>query len=176
MKRIAIVVAALALVLAACQSISENIAENITEKALEGVEGVDGVDIDTDTGQVSIETEDGAVTIGGGEMPDGFAIPAPDGYKVTSVFESDGSAAVSLAYAGGDYEAIVAFYDDWTAGQPSEWSKSSSSIAAEEGTLDSANWASSEGVGFIGVTNLCLVFDSSIDPENCVGVNLNTGN
>jgi len=164
------------LVLAACQSITENIAENITEKALEGVEGVDGVDINTETGQVSIETDEGAVTIGGGEMPDGFAIPAPDGYKVTSVFENDESAAVSLAYAGGDYGAIVAFYDDWTASQSSEWSKSSSSISAENGSLDSANWASSEGIGFIGVSNRCIVFDSSIDPENCVGVNLNTGN
>jgi len=176
MKRVAIVVAVLALVLAACQSISENIAENITEKALEGIEGVDGVDIDTETGQVSIETDEGAVTIGGGQMPDGFAIPAPDGYKVTSVFESDGSAAVSLVYSGGDFDAIVAFYDDWTASQSSEWSKSSSSISTEEGSLDSANWSSSEGVGFIGVSNQCLVFDSSIDTENCIGVNLNTGN
>jgi len=174
MKRIVIVVAALALVLAACQSISENIAENITEKALEGVEGVGDVNIDTDSGQVSIETEDGAVTIGGGEIPDGFAIPAPDGYKVTSVFENDESAAVSLAYGGGDFDAIVAFYDDWTASQSSEWSKSSSSITGEDGSIDSANWSSAEGIGFISVSSLCIVFDSSIDPEDCIGVNLNT--
>jgi hypothetical protein len=175
MKRVAIVVAVLALVLAACQSISENIAENITEKALEGVDGVDGVNIDTDSGQVSIETEEGSVTIGGGQMPDGFAIPAPDGYAVTSVFESDESASVSLAYADGNFDAIVAFYDDWTASQSSEWSKSSSSISTEEGSLDSANWSSAEGVGFIAISNQCLVFDDSIDTDNCVGVNLNTG-
>jgi hypothetical protein len=174
MKRIALGFVALALILTACQSVSENIAESITEKALEGVEGVDGVNIDTDSGQVSIETEDGAITIGGGEMPDGFAIPAPDGYKVTSVFTSDGTSSVSLAYDEGDFAAIEAFYDDWTASQPSEWSKSSSSISGDNGTLDSANWSDDAGGAFISISNLCLVLDESIDPENCVGVNLNS--
>lgn len=175
MKRIALAFMALALILTACQSVSESIAENLTEKALEGVEGVEGVDIDTDSGQISVETEDGKVTIGGGEMPDDFMIPAPDGYKVTSVFTNDESAAVSLAYDGGNFDQIVTFYDDWTAAQPENWEKSSSSISTDEGTLNNASWAPESGGGFITASNLCIVFDESIDPENCVSVNLNTG-
>jgi hypothetical protein len=174
MKRFALAFVALALILTACQSVSENIAESITEKALEGVEGVDGVNIDTDSGEVSIETEDGAITIGGGEVPDGFGIPFPDGYQVTSVFTNDESAAVSLAYPGGDFDEIVSFYDDWISQQSSEWSKSTSSISGDEGTLDSVNWFDDAGSGFISLSNLCLVLDDSINPEDCVAVNLNT--
>lgn len=173
MKRTAIAFVALATILAACQSVSENIAENIVEQVAEQAEGVGDVDFDVESGEVSIETDEGSVTIGGGEIPDGFAIPAPGGYVVTSVFTSDGDASVSLAYDNGSYSDIEAFYDDWTSGQSAEWSKSSSSISTEEGTLDSANWSDNENGSFIAISNLCLVLDDSIDPENCVGVNLN---
>lgn len=175
MKRIAIAIVALALILAGCQSVSENIAENIAENLAEGVEGVGDVDIDTESGEISIKTDDGAITIGGGEIPDGFPIPAPDGYIVASVFTNDESSNVSLAYPGADFAAIETFYDDWTAGQPTEWSKSSSSISGEGGTLDSANWSDSEGGAFISISNLCLLPIEEIDPENCIGVNINTG-
>jgi len=171
MKRIALAFVALALILSACQSVTENIAERV----LEGVEGVDGVDIDTGSGQISIETEEGSATIGGGEIPAGFPIQVPDGYKVTAVFTSDGNSTVSLAYENGNYAEIEAFYDDWTASESSEWSKSTSSISSENGTLDSTSWSSNESGSFIAMSNLCLVLDASIDPENCVNVNLNTG-
>lgn len=174
MKRMAIGFVALTLVLTACQSAAENLAENITEQIAEQVDGVGDVDIDLDSGQISLETEDGAITIGGGEMPDGFAIPAPDGYKVTSVFTNDESASVSLAYAGADFDKLVTFYDDWTASQSSEWSKSTSSISGDEGTINSTSWFDDEGSGFINISSLCLVFDESIDPDDCVSVNLNT--
>lgn len=173
MKRIAIALMALALSLTACQSVSENIAENIVEQVAEQADGVGDVDFDVESGEISVETEDGSVTIGGGEIPDGFPIPVPDGYVVTSVFTSDGDASVSLAYGDGSYTDIEAFYDDWTEGQSAEWSKSSSSISTEEGTLDNANWSDNEGGSFISISSLCLVLDDSIDPENCVGVNLN---
>jgi hypothetical protein len=173
MKRMAVGFVALALVLTACQSAAENLAENITEQIVEQGEGVGDVDIDLESGQVNLETEDGAITIGGGEVPDGFGIPFPDGYQVTSVFTNDESAAVSLAYPGGNYDEIVSFYDDWTSQQPSEWSKSTSSVSGDEGSLDSANWFDEEGSGFISISNLCLVFDESVDPDDCVAVNLN---
>ena len=169
MKRMAVGFLALALVLTACQSAAETLTEQIAEQ----VEGVGDVDIDLDTGQVKVETEDGAITIGGGEMPADFSIPAPDGYQVTSVFTSDESASVSLAYPGADFDEIVQFYDDWTASQSSDWSKSTSSISGDEGTLDSANWFDDEGSGFISISNLCLVLDDSVDLDDCVAVNLN---
>jgi hypothetical protein len=170
MKRMAIGFVALALVLTACQSAAETLTEQIAGQ----VDGVSDVDIDLDSGQISLETEDGAITIGGGEMPDGFAIPAPDGYKVTSVFTNDESSSVSLAYPGADFDELVTFYDDWTAGQSSEWSKSTSSISGDEGTINSASWFDDGSSGFINISSLCLVFDESIDPDDCVSVNLNT--
>jgi hypothetical protein len=171
MKRFVPVVLGLTLILAACQSASETIAEQLAEQ----VEGVDNVEIDTDSGQVKIETDEGAVTIGGGELPDDFPIPLPDGYQVVSVFTAEGTSAVSLAYPEGNFDDIVAFFDDWTSSQPNAWTKSTSSVSGGEGTIDSANWFEDEGSSFISVSSFCIVPDTSIDPENCIAVNVNTG-
>jgi hypothetical protein len=173
MKRVAIGFVALALLLTACQSAAENLAENLTEQIVEQADGVGDVDIDLDSGEINVETDDGAITIGGGEVPDGFAIPFPEGYQVTSVFTNDESQAVSLAYPGGNYDEIVSFYDDWASQQPSEWEKSTSSVSGDERSLDNANWFDEDGSGFITVSNLCLVLDESVDPDDCVSVNLN---
>jgi hypothetical protein len=92
-------------------------AEQLTENAVENQLGDDAnVDIDTDTGEVRIESDDGSAVFGGGEIPDGLEIPVPDGGDVVSAFEgsNDGESqfAVSIDYRDGDYEEIVAFYDD----------------------------------------------------------------
>ncbi len=170
MKRIAVGFVALALVLTACQSAAEVLSEQVIEQAA----GVDDVKIDTDSGEVSVETEDGSIVIGGGEIPDGFGVPLPDGYTVTSVLTTDEVSAVSLAYPDGDWAAIEAFFDDWTSGQSGEWSKSSSSISGEEGSLDSANWIEDDGEGYISMSSFCLVVDDSIDEDNCIAVNVNS--
>ena len=171
MKRLVPVVLGLAFILAACQSASETIAEQLAEQ----VEGVDNVEIDADTGEVKIETDEGAVVIGGGELPDDFPIPLPDGYQVTSVLTVEGASAVSLAYPEGNFDEIVSFFDDWTSGQPVAWTKSTSCVSGGEGTIDSVNWFEDEGSSFISVSNFCIVPDESIDPVNCIAVNLNTG-
>ena len=171
MKRLVPVVLGFALILAACQSTSETIAEQLAEE----VEGVDNVEIDPDSGQVKIETDDGSVTIGGGELPDDFPVPLPDGYQVTSVFSAEGSSAVSVAYPDGNFDEIVAFFDNWTSGQSAAWTKSTSSVSGGEGTIDSANWIEDEGSSFISVSSFCIVPDDSIDPENCIAVSVNTG-
>ena len=90
------------------------------------------------------------------------------------MFTSDGTSAVSLAYPGGDYDAIVSFFDDWTSSQSSEWSKSTSSISGDEGSIDSANWSEDEGAAFISITSFCLVIDDSIDGDDCIAVNVNS--
>lgn len=166
MKRIAIGFVALALVLTACQSAAEVISEQVIEEAVGGGD----VKIDTDSGEVSVETDDGSVTIGGGEVPDGFPIPFPDGYEVTAVFASDRSSTVSLSYANGDFATIEAFFDDWTSGEPNEWSKSNSSISGDDGTLDFANWtvASEDASSGIAMRSQCLAGE-----ENCVAVDIN---
>ena len=172
MKRMAMGFVALSLLLTACQSAAENLAENITEQIAEQAEGVEDVDLAFDSGEIKVETDEGAITIGGGEVPDDFAIPFPDGYQVTSVFTSDESQAVSLAYPGADFDEIASFYADWTSNDSSEWSVSTSSISGDSGIINSSNWFSDDGGGFISVSSLCLVLDDSVDPDDCISVNL----
>jgi hypothetical protein len=171
MKRLVPVVLLSALVVTACQSATETIAEQLAEQ----VEGVDNVEIDTDSGEIKLETDDGSVVIGGGELPDNFPIPLPDGYQVTSVFTAEGTSAVSLAYPDADFDEIVGFFDEWTTGQTATWTKSTSSFSGTDGEINSVNWFEEEGSSFITISGLCIVPDASIDPENCVAVTINTG-
>ena len=112
MKRTAIAMTALFLVIAACSP------GTVTEQILEGQEGIENVEIDEDTGEVKIEVEGedgGSVSIGGGEVPDDFPIPLPDGGEVRAVFETDDEANVQASYDTGDFDSIRAFYQDWSA-------------------------------------------------------------
>jgi hypothetical protein len=166
MKRLAVGLMAGALVLTACASASET----LTEKALEQIDGVDGVDIDVNSGEVSLETDEGKITIGGGEIPDDFGIPLPGGdYEVLSVFSSDESSSVSLAYPGADYDTIVAHFEDWTSAQPEEWSKSTSTVGAEDGqTIMTTNFSGDRS--FITVSNFCLTLNEDIGEFEAVCV------
>ncbi len=118
-KRLVPVFIAAVLVLAACQSA----AENLTEKIVEQSAGVDNVDINTDTGELSIETDEGSFKIGGTEIPDGFPVPLPDGGQVESVFDSGENKLVSLTYPAEQYDELVAFFDEWSTAQGGEWDK-----------------------------------------------------
>jgi hypothetical protein len=156
MKRLAIGLVAGALVLTACQSASET----LTERALEQIDGVDGVDIDVDSGEVSLETEDGKVTIGGGEVPDGFDIPLPDGYVVNSVFTNEETKTVGVYVEGADFDEIVGFYQGWIDSQAGEWTEAySETTGLEDGnTLRNQSWTSEESSSFITVDNLCVQY------------------
>jgi len=170
MRRIAVGFVALALVLTACQSAAEVLTEQVTEQAIGGGD----VKIDSDSGEVSVETDDGSITIGGGELPDGFPIPVPDGYQVTAVFTSDRSSTVSLAYPEGDFAGIEAFFDDWTSSDSSEWSKSTSSVSGDDGAMDFATWTAASGDASSGISmrSACIAGDS-VDGESCVAVDIN---
>ena len=167
MKRIALGFVALTLVLTACQSA----AEVITEQAIEEAVGGD-VKVDTDSGEVSVETDDGAITIGGGELPEGFPIPLPDGYDVAAVFTSDRSSTVSVSYPNGDFAAIQAFFDDWTSAESDEWSTSTSSISGDDGAVEFANWTTASGDASSGIAMRSQCFDDSVDGDTCVAVDI----
>jgi hypothetical protein len=139
MKRFSVFFIALTLVLAACQSAGEQLSEQLIEQ----VEGVDDFNVNTDTGEVNIETDEGSISIGGGEIPDGFPIPAPDGYEVLAVFTSDSDGSVSLMYPQDRFDELAAFYTDWTAGQPGEWTSSTNTYNTADGeTVRNASWFS----------------------------------
>jgi hypothetical protein len=114
MKRTFIATTAFILVIAAC-SPSELIAEQI----LEGQEGVDNVEIDSDTGEIKIEVEGedgGSISIGGGDVPSGFPIDIPGGGEVQAVLQAEGNTTVSLIFDSADFETISAFYESWVDG------------------------------------------------------------
>lgn len=87
-----VVLPAAALALSGCSQIgdavSEEVGEQIGEEIIEqaGGEGVD-IEIDEEGGQIDIETDDGSISFGGGELPDGFPVdlvPVVDGEIVTA--------------------------------------------------------------------------------------------
>lgn len=107
MRRTVVVIVAM-LVVAACG----NAAENIAEQAIEADGGGDvDIEVDDDGETVSMEFEDedgsGSVSFGGGEIPDDFPLPVPDGGDVIQVVElSDGSQSVSMQYDPDDFESL----------------------------------------------------------------------
>jgi len=152
MKRIAAVVLTAALVLTACQSASEKLSEQIIEQA----EGVDDVDINTDTGEVNIETDEGSISIGGGEIPEDLAVPLPDGYSVMSVFTSPEGSAVSVTYEPNRWDELISHFGSWTDGQSGDWTTSSSSF-------ESGNGQTQRMHGWYGETTSVTVSDCLID-------------
>ena len=92
MKRVlvGIVVIALALGLVGCKSIEDKIGEEIGEEL---VGAATGSDVEVDGDSVTIETEEGDVTIANdtGELPDGF----PDDFPLYDDYALDGASSVS---------------------------------------------------------------------------------
>lgn len=170
MKRFALVIAMLAIVASACAAANEELAEQIIERSGGGEADVD---LDLDTGQVSVETEEGSFSVGGGEIPDGFPVPFPDGGSVQSVFTSDTAASVSLAYPKDRFDELVAYYEAWTADQGGEWSTSSfTNDDGSGGVIRGHSWWQGADVN-LGVTD-CFTLDGEGDNTNatCVSANV----
>ncbi len=101
------------LALAACSG------GDVAEQILESQEGVGDVDINENNGsvQIEVEGEDGeTAVIGGGEVPEGFPIPVPDGGDVASVFTQGSDATVTLTYPASEYDSLVATYQAFVDG------------------------------------------------------------
>lgn len=170
MKRFAIVIALLAVIATACGAANEELAEQIIERSGGGEADVD---LDLDTGQVSVETDEGSFSVGGGEIPDGFPVPFPDGGSVQSVFTSDTAASVSLAYPKDRFDELVAYYEAWTADQGGEWSTSSfTNDDGSGGVVRGHSWWQGADVN-LGVTD-CFSLDGEGDTTNaaCVSANV----
>lgn len=112
--RLLAAVGALALGAAACDSVAENLTERVVEEAAEQAagEGVD-IDIDEDGGNLRIESSEGSLDIGGGELPEVFPsdLPLPDGHQVLSSM-TQGSADANTVFvtvsAPGAFDDVVA--------------------------------------------------------------------
>ncbi len=111
MKRIAMAITALFVVLTACSP-----GEGLAEQILENQEGIENVEINEDAGEVKIEVEGedgGSVVIGGGDIPDGFPVDMPGGGEVQAVFESDTDTTVAVMFDAADFDTVIAFYENW---------------------------------------------------------------
>ncbi|MFV2000560.1 MAG: hypothetical protein ACC654_09385 [Acidimicrobiia bacterium] len=170
MKRIVLILLGGALVLGACQSASEVLTEQIAEQA----EGVNNVEVNTETGEFKIETDEGTISVGSGEIPDGFPIAVPDGGDVISNVTVGSQVGLTLLYPMDRYDGLVVFYDDWTAQQPGEWNTFSGANSAGEQTFRNASWFQEDPAGtgtsfMIGVSDCVGPSVSSVDTDTvCV--------
>lgn len=194
-------IAAFALLVAACSSASDVVADNVTEQLIEaGVEGDVDVDIsgdgedmsiniesedgdvsidvsgDGDDATIEMESEDGSMTFGAGsEMPESLTIPVPDGGDVTTSIEMEEGAMVVVTYPNGDFDAIVAFYDDWTAGSGEEFDRHTMSLDTGGADQRSTTWAGSGSDTFVSVGDCFDAFaeEPSGEEFDAVCVNIN---
>ena len=118
MKRaiIGVLIVVLALWLVGCQSVSEKIGEEIGEEIAGGVVGGD-VEVDGDS--VTVETDDGAVTVENGEageLPDGF----PDDFPIYDGATVDSASSIA---ADGDTTFYVNLVSKDAVGDVYDWYK-----------------------------------------------------
>lgn len=157
-----VVVAAFALLAAACSSASDEVAEQLIGAGVEGDVDVDvsgdgedvSINIDSEEGDVSIdvsgddeevliemESEDGSVSIGvGTELPDTLEIPVPDGGEVMASFVADDAVTVALSYDSSRFDELADFYEDWTGASGDEWTSNSLTYDSDAGTQRSEMW------------------------------------
>ena len=139
-----VMVIGIALMAAACGGAVDKISAEIAEKAIEA-SGDGAVDVEVsgegDDLSVSIETEDGSVSIGGGsELPDDLRIPMPDGGSVTTSGSQDSAAFVAVEFSQDRYDELVSFYENWTASDDEDWEASTATIDMGGETQRSAQW------------------------------------
>ncbi len=118
MKRLTILVAIGALLLTACATPTEVI-EEVTEAV--PTEEVDVAPDPAQNDQGRVETEEAPVVTNGGDLPDGFPVPLPDGYTVVGVMTTDGESIVQVSYALDRRDELVEHFDEWTAGHLGDW-------------------------------------------------------
>jgi hypothetical protein len=138
----ALVAAATASLLVGCGAAAEKAAEKATEQAIEEQTGGD-VDIDTSgDGSVEIETEDGSMSLGTGEIPEDWPeeIPLPDDLVVQSGTTMDATDGRLVSVVGTTEEtpqALLASMKEALA----DWEISGESTAtASSGATTGAQW------------------------------------
>ncbi|MEA3511146.1 MAG: hypothetical protein U9R51_06900 [Actinomycetota bacterium] len=111
MKKLASFALATAITVAACSTASDIAMERIVESD----ESISGVAIDD--GEITVEFDEseggGSLTVGGGEIPDGFPLPVPDGGVIESSFGQGGTFGLFVRYPRSEYEALYSFYEQW---------------------------------------------------------------
>lgn len=161
---------AVALLLAACGGAAETIAEQIVE---ESAGGDAEVDFDSDSGNLSIETDEGTIEVGTDvEIPDGLTVDVPPGGSVMSAFDFDNDISVSVSYDLDQFDTLVDFYATWTAGQSGNFEVSTGEFESADGfSFKTATWYDSETDTTIGMVS-CHSAESAGEEPDSVCLNI----
>lgn len=176
-------IAVLALLVAGCggNSVEEEILEQMLENSDEDigeldlelgddgdgfnlkVTGDDGEDIsitgsgDDDEMTITVEGEDGeTMTIGGGDIPAGLEIPVAPGGTVQTSISGGGEMVVALQYPTGDYDEIVAFYDEQLDSESDAVEKTETSFTTEDGTFRNTYFGPNSGSDWTVTVGNCI--------------------
>lgn len=154
----------------ACASVAERAIEEAAEKAAESGGGGDvEIDLSEDGASVRAEGEDFSVEMGSGAgLPDGLAIPVPDGGAVTTSGNQGSYLFVAIQYPLSRFDEIVDFYGDWTSGDAEDWQRAESTFSSEDVTYRHVQWLS--GPSTIAVDD-CITLDDDTPMAVCVTVN-----
>lgn len=124
------------LALSACGQVSEALLEEAVEQAA----GED-IEFNAEGDGFTISGDDGEISMGTGDLPEGFDFDLPDGYEVVSGWrqtqEDTTYYYVQVTYPGSDYEDVVQAFEDrsW----PSDVQTSQTT-----GSYSSSSWVSYE--------------------------------
>ena len=165
-----IILVVLALAVSACGTLAEKATEQIVEQAIESGEGGEvDLDIDTDAGTFSVETEDGSMQVGSGlDLPANLEIPVPTGGNVTSTQSGDGYAQALIAFPRERLEELVEFYEDWVDSQSGVFQTSNSQYSNDGELFRKYNWFAYESGVSVGVSDCYSSSGEGIDA--CVSV------
>lgn len=147
MRRLLVVAAMLAVVAGGCASAAEELTEQIAENAA----GVDNLEVDTESGEVSFDTDDGSVSIGGGDLPEGLPFQPPSGGDVVMSLVSDETIAVQLTYDIDRYDELDAAVTSYTDSADDEYARSDSTFDFGDGNMGrSSLWVSDDWAFTLG--------------------------
>ena len=196
MKRTAIGLVALALVVSACGSSSESESEAALDQAYDEASAAFDVDDDRASGEssdqagedatgtdeggddlisadVSMETPEGTLTGSLSELPDNFGdfpMPLPEGFVVETAMSAPAGSAVRVAYRDGDFDGLVAEIEAWRSAESDGWTSKNLDIETADGTPWRRTGFSS-GTGTAVTVQECYSYgpgDSDADAWNAV--------
>lgn len=111
MRGLTLIVLVLSMTVAACSTATDAAIGRIVE-ADESIS-----DVAIDDGEIMVEFEDseggGLLTVGGGDVPEGFPLPVPDGGVVESSFAQGGTFGLFIRYPRPEYDTLYSFYEQW---------------------------------------------------------------
>lgn len=129
---------------AACSKLSDKAADKFVEKGIEAAGGGD-VDINSDDGSFKMETEDGSMSFGTGEIPENWPddVPFPDGFEADGSWSTSSDGSDSIMVTGATSKSAkdaIAFYKD----KMSNWDIDGETSFTSDGVMLTVNFSNDD--------------------------------